>query len=76
MPPGIVDPDHADHCSPELTAFCGLDVLCHSLESFTAIPYQQRSAAPKTPMLRPAYQVLSVFASPIADQVEHIYVLL
>jgi hydroxyacid-oxoacid transhydrogenase len=54
---GIIDPDHTNHCSPELTAFTGLDVLCHALESYTAVPYQKRGAAPQTPLQRPAYQV-------------------
>jgi hydroxyacid-oxoacid transhydrogenase len=60
---GIIDPDHTDHCSPELTAFTGLDVLCHALESYTAVPYFKRSAAPASPMLRPAYQG----CNPISD---------
>lgn len=53
---GIVDPDHTLTCSPELTAFNGLDVLCHALESYTAVPFQKRGKAPSSPVLRPAYQ--------------------
>jgi hydroxyacid-oxoacid transhydrogenase len=54
---GIIDPDHTRTCGPELTAFTGLDVLCHALESYTAVPYQQRiTGAPARPQLRPAYQ--------------------
>jgi len=60
----IIDPDHTDSCSPELTAFSGLDVLCHALESFTAVPYWQRcTGAPSSPLLRPAYQG----SNPIAE---------
>jgi hydroxyacid-oxoacid transhydrogenase len=53
---GIIDPEHTKHCSKELTAYTGLDVLCHALESFTAIPFRQRGPAPSSPLLRPAYQ--------------------
>eukprot|EP00600_Ochromonadales_sp_CCMP1393_P014566 CAMPEP_0175004832 /NCGR_PEP_ID=MMETSP0005-20121125/4980_1 /TAXON_ID=420556 /ORGANISM="Ochromonas sp., Strain CCMP1393" /LENGTH=475 /DNA_ID=CAMNT_0016260017 /DNA_START=205 /DNA_END=1632 /DNA_ORIENTATION=- len=54
---GIIDPDHTDTCGAELTAFTGLDVLCHALESYTAVPYAERiTGAPTMPQLRPAYQ--------------------
>ena len=54
---GIIDPDHTRTAGPGLTAFNGLDVLCHALESYTAVPYQQRhTGAPARPQLRPAYQ--------------------
>ena len=43
---GLVDPDHLATCSRELTAFAGLDVLCHALESYTAVPYRLRGPAP------------------------------
>lgn len=60
----VIDPDHTDTCSPQLTAFSGLDVLCHALESFTAVPYRQRiTGAPHSPLARPAYQG----SNPIAE---------
>ena len=52
---GIIDPDNT-RTMPKMVAACsGLDVLCHALESLTALPYQQR-LAPETPAKRPAYQ--------------------
>jgi hydroxyacid-oxoacid transhydrogenase len=52
---GIVDPDNT-RTLPRMVAACtGFDVLAHALESFTAIPFNQRQA-PENPRLRPAYQ--------------------
>jgi hydroxyacid-oxoacid transhydrogenase len=59
---GIVDPDNT-RTMPSMVAACsGLDVLCHGLESYTALPFNRRPAAP-SPRLRPAYQG----ANPISD---------
>ncbi|KAH8106149.1 alcohol dehydrogenase [Cristinia sonorae] len=60
---GIVDTLATRSCSRELHISAGLDVLFHSLESYTAIPYTERSPRPKNPLLRPAYQG----SNPIAD---------
>lgn len=59
---GIVDPEHTETLPPMVAASSGLDVLCHGLESYTALPFFQRPAAP-SPHLRPAYQG----ANPISD---------
>ncbi|KAG5365432.1 Hydroxyacid-oxoacid transhydrogenase [Yarrowia sp. C11] len=60
---GIVDPLNSATMPEQVKAASGLDVLCHSLESYTAIPYQQRTPRPANPNLRPAYQG----SNPIAD---------
>ena len=59
---GIVDPNNTLTLPPMVTACTGWDVLCHALESLTALPYHQRPA-PEHPGLRPAYQG----SNPISD---------
>ncbi len=59
---GIVDPLLTRSMPPDVTAACGLDVVCHAAESFTARPYNSRPA-PETPEDRPPFQG----ANPISD---------
>ncbi|MCA9122583.1 MAG: iron-containing alcohol dehydrogenase [Planctomycetaceae bacterium] len=59
---GIIDPENTKMLPPAVAAASGLDVLSHALESFTAIPFNQRPK-PTSPALRPAYQG----ANPISD---------
>ena len=60
---GICDPLNTRTMPAAVHASSGLDVLCHSLESWTAIPYQERVPRPDNPIKRPAYQG----ANPISD---------
>ena len=52
---GLVDPENTRDMPPVIAASSGLDVLCHALESYTALPYYERPL-PTRPILRPAYQ--------------------
>lgn len=59
---GLLDPDNTRTMPAEVAAATGLDVLSHSIESYTAIPYSQRPH-PGRSILRPAYQG----SNPISD---------
>ena len=58
----LVDPENTRTMPPMVAASTGLDVLCHALESYTAVPYTSRPL-PERPLLRPAYQG----TNPISD---------
>jgi hydroxyacid-oxoacid transhydrogenase len=59
---GIVDPNNT-RTLPTMAAACsGFDILVHAVESFTALPFNQRPAA-EHPRLRPTYQG----SNPISD---------
>ncbi|EAU84782.1 alcohol dehydrogenase [Coprinopsis cinerea okayama7 len=60
---GIVDVHNTESCPTAVQISAGLDVLFHSLESYTAIPYTERFPRPANPILRPAYQG----SNPVAD---------
>ncbi len=59
---GIVDPENTRSMPPQVAASTGLDVLSHALESYTALPFDQRPR-PDRPQLRPAYQG----SNPVSD---------
>jgi hydroxyacid-oxoacid transhydrogenase len=59
---GIVDPYNTRTLPAAVAAASGLDVLCHAVESWTALPFGDRPC-PERPVLRPAYQG----SNPISD---------
>jgi hydroxyacid-oxoacid transhydrogenase len=63
---GLVDADNTKTQPAAVAASAGLDVLSHALESYTALPYDQRPK-PARPIERPAYQG----SNPISDIWSH-----
>ena len=59
---GMVDPDNVKTLPQMVVSCSGLDVLCHVLESFKAIPFSRRPAS-DSPSVRSPYQG----ANPISD---------
>ena len=59
---GLLDPDNTRTMPSRVAAFTGLDVLCHAIESYTALPYTDRPRVDR-PSLRPTYQG----ANPVSD---------
>lgn len=59
---GIVDPDNTETLPRTVATYSGLDVICHAVESYTALPFDRRPK-PKAPQYRPAYQG----SNPISD---------
>ena len=59
---GLLDPNNTRTQPPLVAASTGLDVLTHAIESYTALPFNQRPK-PNRPSLRPAYQG----SNPISD---------
>lgn len=59
----VIDAANTRSLPPLVAASTGLDVFCHAMESYTALPFDRRSPRPERPLLRPAYQG----SNPISD---------
>ena len=59
---GYLDPENTRTMPAQVAASSGLDILSHAIESYTALPFIERSR-PDRPALRPAYQG----SNPISD---------
>ena len=62
----IIDPLNTLSMPPLVTAACGMDVLTHAIESYTAVPFNGRPK-PESPAQRPPY----IGSNPIADLWSH-----
>jgi hydroxyacid-oxoacid transhydrogenase len=59
---GLLDPDNTKTLPKAVAVSSGFDVLCHAVESYTALPFTERPR-PDRPSHRPAYQG----ANPVSD---------
>jgi hydroxyacid-oxoacid transhydrogenase len=59
---GVLDPDNSKTLPAQVAACTGLDVLTHAIESYTAMPFNQRAKAASA-VLRPTYQG----SNPVSD---------
>lgn len=64
---GIIDPRTTHTMPPLVTASTGFDILCHALESYTAIRSTTRQA-PAKGTLRPSYQGANPFSDVWAER--------
>jgi len=60
---GFIDPLNTQSMNSQIRLASGLDVLCHAIESYTALSYNQRVPRPRNPLERPGYQG----SNPISD---------
>jgi hydroxyacid-oxoacid transhydrogenase len=63
---GLIDPENTKSMPTEVAISSAWDVLCHCLESYTAVPYEHRRLprpTPISPFTRPAYQG----SNPVSD---------
>jgi hydroxyacid-oxoacid transhydrogenase len=52
---GYLDPENTRTMPSQVAAAAGLDILCHAVESYTALPYTNRTRSDR-PSQRPPYQ--------------------